>query len=240
MRIEKTSNYTVMSNYHFKEKNMTLKSKGLLSLMLSLPDNWDYSVGGLCSLCKENLSAIKSALKELREFGYLTMTKHHCDGRYEWEYVIHEYPVTNKNDEEIEFNENEIQEDKLQQIENQPIENHAIYKDTNKLNTKKTYICSPDDEHDRDDNNQQLEDFEKIYAIYPKKVGKAKAFAHYKNYISKKGKDVSGVRYRLTNKQIYLAVAAYVNEKESSDTDLQYYKNFDTFMNVSIVDYLER
>ena len=47
IRVEKTKNYTVMGNYHFKEKKMSLKSKGLLSLMLSLPNNWDYSIAGL-------------------------------------------------------------------------------------------------------------------------------------------------------------------------------------------------
>jgi len=68
IRVEKTENYTVMSNYHFKEKEMSLKAKGLLSLMLSLPDNWDYTIAGLVTICKENESAIKSALDELKIF----------------------------------------------------------------------------------------------------------------------------------------------------------------------------
>lgn len=68
IRVEKTKNYTVMSNYHFKEKEMSLKAKGLLSLMLSLPDNWDYTIAGLVTICKENESAIKSALDELKIF----------------------------------------------------------------------------------------------------------------------------------------------------------------------------
>ena len=74
IRINKTQNYTVMSNYHLKEKDMSLKAKGLLSLMLSLPDNWDYSISGLVSICKENETEIKSILKELEEFGYLERT----------------------------------------------------------------------------------------------------------------------------------------------------------------------
>ena len=69
-RIEKNKNYTVMSNYHFKEKNMTLKAKGLLSLMLSLPDDWDYSINGLVAICKENETSIKNTLEELKKFGY--------------------------------------------------------------------------------------------------------------------------------------------------------------------------
>ena len=62
IRVNKTKNYTIMSNYHFYEKEMSLKAKGLLSLMLSLPDEWDYSINGLVSICKENETSIKSTL----------------------------------------------------------------------------------------------------------------------------------------------------------------------------------
>lgn len=71
-RINKTQNYTVMSNHHFKEKKMSLKAKGLLSLMLSLPDDWDYSISGLATLSKDGKDSIMSALGELEKFGYLT------------------------------------------------------------------------------------------------------------------------------------------------------------------------
>jgi hypothetical protein len=65
-RVEHTKNYTLMSNAHFKEKEMSLKAKGLLSFMLSLPDDWDYSINGLVAVCKENETAIRSALNELK------------------------------------------------------------------------------------------------------------------------------------------------------------------------------
>ena len=71
-RINKTNNYTVMSNHHFKEKKMSLKAKGLLSLMLSLPDDWDYSISGLATLSKDGKDSIMSALAELEKFEYLT------------------------------------------------------------------------------------------------------------------------------------------------------------------------
>lgn len=74
-RINKTNNYTVMSNHHFKEKKMSLKAKGLLSLMLSLPDDWDYSISGLATLSKDGKDSIMSALGELEKFGYLTRTR---------------------------------------------------------------------------------------------------------------------------------------------------------------------
>ena len=72
MRVHKTANFTVMSNFHFKEKKMSLKAKGLLSLMLSLPDTWNYSVSGLVTLSKDGKDSVMSALAELEKFGYLT------------------------------------------------------------------------------------------------------------------------------------------------------------------------
>ena len=70
-RIEKTKDYTVMSNHHFKNKELSLKAKGLLSLMLSLPDNWDYSINGLESIIKESRNTVAATLKELESFNYL-------------------------------------------------------------------------------------------------------------------------------------------------------------------------
>lgn len=95
-RINKTSDYTIMGNAHLKNKEMSLKAKGLMSLMLSLPNDWDYSVAGLVSICKESDSSIKSALDELKKFGYLVITKkmpNQTDsGKIEYEYNIFEYP----------------------------------------------------------------------------------------------------------------------------------------------------
>ena len=75
MRVHKTKNFTVMSNHHFKEKGLSLKAKGLLSLMLSLPDNWNYSVSGLVKLSKDGKDSVMSALQELEKYGYLTRVK---------------------------------------------------------------------------------------------------------------------------------------------------------------------
>lgn len=72
VRVHKTGNFTVMSNHHFKERKMSLKAKGLLSLMLSLPDDWNYSVSGLVTLSKDGKDSVMSALSELEKFGYLT------------------------------------------------------------------------------------------------------------------------------------------------------------------------
>lgn len=74
-RVHKNENYTVLSNYHFKEKGMSLKAKGLLSLMLSLPENWDFSAAGLVTLSKDGKDSVNAALKELEKFGYLRRTQ---------------------------------------------------------------------------------------------------------------------------------------------------------------------
>lgn len=84
---------------------------------------------------------------------------------------------------------------------------------------------------------QDKEDFEKIYAVYPKKRGKAKAFEYYRGYVGK-GRVINGTRHRLDRREIYLAVKVYVGQMEEAGTDLQYYKNFDTFMNKAVLDYL--
>lgn len=93
-RVNKTKNYTVISNYHFKEKGMSLKSKGLLSLMLSLPDSWNYSVSGLVALSKDGKDSVMSALGELEKFGYLQrVQKVNEKGQFAGiEYNIYEQP----------------------------------------------------------------------------------------------------------------------------------------------------
>ena len=97
MRVHKTANFTVMSNYHFKERKMSLKAKGLLSLMLSLPEDWDYSVAGLTTLSKDGKDGVMTALGELEKFGYLTRTRLVNDkGQFDGiEYNIFEQPQEN-------------------------------------------------------------------------------------------------------------------------------------------------
>lgn len=93
-RVHKNENYTVLSNYHFKEKEMTLKAKGLLSLMLSLPDAWDYSAAGLVKLSKDGKDSVNGALKELEKFGYLKRTQAvNSNGTFNgYNYEIYEMP----------------------------------------------------------------------------------------------------------------------------------------------------
>ena len=94
-RVHKNENYTVLSNYHFKEKGLTLKAKGLLSLMLSLPEDWDYSAAGLVTLSKDGKDSVNAALKELEKFGYLRRTQAVNEhGKFSgYNYEIFEQPI---------------------------------------------------------------------------------------------------------------------------------------------------
>ena len=93
-RVERTRDYTVMCNHHLKDSNLSLKAKGLLSMMLSLPDEWNYTTRGLAAICKEGVDAIGKTLKELELAGYLIRRQlRGKDGRIsDTEYTIFEKP----------------------------------------------------------------------------------------------------------------------------------------------------
>lgn len=93
-RIEKNRDYTVMSNHHLRNAGLSLKSKGLLSMMLSLPEDWNYITRGLAKICKEGTDSIGSALKELERAGYIVRNRlRDSKGKIvDVEYVIYETP----------------------------------------------------------------------------------------------------------------------------------------------------
>ncbi len=99
-RIERTRDYTVMSNHHLRNEKLSLKAKGLLSMMLSLPDDWNYTTRGLAKICKEGVDAIGAALRELEKAGYIV--RHQLRDRQgrisDTEYVIYEQPQSRKPD----------------------------------------------------------------------------------------------------------------------------------------------
>lgn len=138
-RIHKTRDYTVMSNTHLRDKSLSLKAKGLLSVMLSLPDSWDYTIAGLVAISKENETAVKSTLDELKKCGYLVVTKltpaQTESGRFEYLYDIYEQP------QQKEAVENQAKE--KQGVESLPVENqgqlntHTPNTDLSKTKNKK-------------------------------------------------------------------------------------------------------
>ena len=107
-RIERTRDYTVMSNHHLRNANLSLKAKGLLSMMLSLPEDWNYTTRGLAKICKEGVDAIGAALRELEAAGYIVRYKlRDRQGRIsDTEYVIYEQPQLRKPDTDSPDTEN--------------------------------------------------------------------------------------------------------------------------------------
>ena len=94
-RVNKNVNYTVMSNHHLQDKRLSLKAKGLLSYMLSLPDDWDYSLKGLTVGCKDGLDSVRTAVLELEEHGYVRRQKvRNAKGQIiDYDYQVYESPV---------------------------------------------------------------------------------------------------------------------------------------------------
>ncbi|WP_278635534.1 DUF6017 domain-containing protein, partial [Blautia massiliensis (ex Durand et al. 2017)] len=93
-RVERNTGYTVMSNHHLRNKELTLKAKGLLSQMLSLPEDWDYTLAGLSHINREKIDAIREAVKELEKAGYIVRSRERDEkGRLRGaDYVIYEQP----------------------------------------------------------------------------------------------------------------------------------------------------
>lgn len=161
-RIEKNYNYTTMSNYHLRDKNLSYKAKGLLSFMLSLPDDWDYSITGLVAISKEGFKAVKNILQELQNYGYLVIEKKQNKiGQFEYEYMIYEYPGYQKG----EVDKGEVEK--------------GIQINTNKQNTKK--INTP--YNPPKGGGEDLEEkFKKFWEEYPKKVSKGNAEKWFKKH----------------------------------------------------------
>ena len=150
IRVEKTSNYTIMSNHHLRDKSLSLKAKGLMSLMLSLPDDWDYSVAGLVAILSEGETAVRGAIKELVNNGYLVRERVYENGRIiDWDYTLYETPT-----------------DVGLPVENQQVENQEqdfstqINKDiTNIKNNKKgTGAGASSKKHPRNFSKEKLKD----------------------------------------------------------------------------------
>ncbi|WP_313527596.1 DUF6017 domain-containing protein [Anaerotignum sp.] len=132
-RIEKTKDYTVMANHHLRNKALSLKAKGLLSLMLSLPEDWDYTVKGLAYICKDGIDSINGAIKELEATGYMHRQRVRNDrGQLTTvEYTIREYPkVADNSDTPI-----EVEPTQERPILENPTQATPIQEEHDQLNT---------------------------------------------------------------------------------------------------------
>ncbi len=147
-RVEKTQNYTVMSNYHLRDKTLSLKAKGLLSYMLSLPENWDYSIKGLASVLLENADAVRTTVKELEQAGYIIRTQKRDEkGKMlPIEYTVYEHPNT-KN-----FSEEPLSDNPITVC---PKSENSIQRNTNKTNkneiNKQSFLSAGMEKNDVND-----------------------------------------------------------------------------------------
>lgn len=149
-RIEKNQNYTVMSNHHLQNTALSLKAKGLLSLMLSLPDNWDYTTKGLAAICKDGLDSINSAIKELEQQGYVVRRRIRNEkGQLKTvEYNIMEQPKPLIPKQEKPKQENPILDNPAQAepIQGNPAQLNTNISNTELLSTNQSNLILPSEE----------------------------------------------------------------------------------------------
>lgn len=212
IRVEKNKNYTVMGNWHLRDNTLSLKAKGFLSLVLSLPEDWAYSKQGLKSLIREGETVLDTVLKELKRAGYLEVNKLTSDktrsGRFEYEYVFYERAQEKKT---LGDGSPDIE---TPDPENLGLENHPLYKYTNIQNTEEL-------NKDNKKNVSFEEEFEELWKLYPNKKGKAKALKAYMR-ARKSGVDM---------KQIRDGIEAYSNQIKAEGTPKQYQKHGSTWFN---------
>ena len=134
-RIDKTRDYTVMSNHHLRNTELSLKAKGLLSLMLSLPENWDYTTKGLAAICKDGIDSISSCIRELEKHGYIIRERMRNEkGQLTTiEYTILEQPKSAPPEREKPIRENPVLDIPAQA---EPIQENTAQLNTNKSNKK--------------------------------------------------------------------------------------------------------
>lgn len=173
IRVEKNRNFTTMSNYHLRDKELSLKAKGLLSQILSLPDEWDYSVRGLASICLEGKDCIVATLKELENKGYLVrMQLRDVNGRLSGiEYIIYETPPEPCTGSPCTEKPDAVKQDTVRPNEAEP------YAETPpQLNTNKTKTKEIKDREKKDTRHKygvygnvllSDDDYEKIMAEFP-------------------------------------------------------------------------
>ena len=221
-RVNRNKNYTHMANYHFRERGLSLKAKGLLSLMLSLPEEWDYSINGLATLSKDGKDSVMNTLTELEQFGYLKRTKT-IDGKGRfagYDYDIFEKPQTENPQTENPYTGNPNTEKPY--TENPPQLNTKEL-NTKKQNTKelsnKEYLCS----------------FDVFWKAYPKKKAKEsarKAWLKLKpseslvnEIIQAVERSAKSVDWQKENGKYIPLPATYLNGKRWEDEEKTYGEN---------------
>ena len=139
-RVQKTQNYTVMSNYHLNDKALSLKAKGLLSLMLSLPDTWDYTTRGLASICKEGVDGIRATVRELENAGYIIRRRvRDQSGQMRgMEYTVFEQPQKPEPENPVQAEPEREKPVQAKPAQEKPAQEKPAQENPAQLNTKET------------------------------------------------------------------------------------------------------
>ena len=139
-RVQKTQNYTIMSNYHLNDKELSLKAKGLLSLMLSLPDNWDYTTRGLAAICKEGVDGIRATVRELEDAGYIIRCRVRDKSglMHGMEYTVFEQPQKPEPEKPVQAEPEREKPVQAKPVQAEPAQENPAQLNTNPQRTKKS------------------------------------------------------------------------------------------------------
>ena len=139
-RVQKTQNYTIMSNHHLNDKALSLKAKGLLSLMLSLPDSWDYTTRGLASICKEGVDGIRATVRELENAGYIIRRRvRDQSGQVRsMEYTVFEQPQKPEPENPVQAKPEREKPVQAKPAQENPAQENPAQENPTQLNTKET------------------------------------------------------------------------------------------------------
>lgn len=222
--LENMQDGILYSNILMKMYLKSLKNNGMLILNDAIP----YNTQMIATVTRHQVGTVEKALKVFEQLGLIDI----LDGGTIYMSDIELFVGKSS----TEGDRKRAERMRLKRSENLEIgqmsDNRLLELEIEKEIEKEidNNICSPKPD-ERESN------FEKIYAIYPKKRGRTKAFTNYCSWL--KGKTVNGKRRKLTNREMYLAVHRYVEQQKAAGTELEYYKNFDTLMGNQLLDYVE-
>lgn len=211
LRKEKKGNFTVIDNAIFKDRNLSLKAKGLLCLMLSLPDGWNYSIAGLVKLSTDGESAVRSTLKELEESGYFRREQVRENGKI----IDTEYVISETKNFDFPLVENQV-------VENQVVENPPQLNTkeliTKESKTKSSSLRSEDIYRDLPENlREALMDFEKMRKSIKKPINSDRARKMLLNRLHElAGDDVEQMIYLLNEAIFHNWQTVYLPRKDES------------------------
>lgn len=218
--LESMQDGILYSNILMKMYLKSLKNNGMLILNDAIP----YNTQMIATVTRHQVGTVEKALKVFEQLGLIDI----LDGGAIYMSDIELFVGRSS----TEGDRKRAERMKLKRAENLALGQMSDIHPPELEIEKEIYnnICSPEPD-------ERESDFEKIYAIYPKKRGRTKAFANYCSWL--KGRSVNGKRRKLTNREMYLAVHAYVEQQKEHETELEYYKNFDTLMGSQLLDYVE-